>query len=76
MSWPGFEPTPELEFVAETTTPQDNQLNFEACAKSKYSKLQQRCFSLRKLNLLHLDKTIMQLFYQSILQSVLTFLSC
>ena len=38
----------------------DNQLKFYTCTKSKYSKLQQRLFFLRKLNSFYVDKTILQ----------------
>ena len=47
------------------------RMKFDACAKSEYSKLQQRLFFLRKLNSFYVDKTILQLFYQSVVQSIL-----
>ena len=51
----------------------DNQLIFDKCAKSKYKKLQQRLFFLRKLNSSHVDRTILQMFYKSALQSIITY---
>ena len=40
----------------------NNQLKFDSCAKSKFNKLQQRLFFLRKLNSFNVDRAILQLF--------------
>ena len=51
----------------------DNKLNWYAQAKAVRGKGRQRLYFLRKLKQCRVDETIMKLFYQSIIQSVLTF---
>ncbi|KAK0146750.1 RNA-directed DNA polymerase from mobile element jockey [Merluccius polli] len=51
----------------------DDKLKFEICTTSKVNKLQQRMFFLRKLNYFQVDCTILELFYKTVLQSVLSF---
>ncbi len=48
-------------------------MSFNQCAQNKCKKLQQRMFFLRKLRDFRLDCSILQLFYQSLLQSILSF---
>ena len=52
----------------------DNRLSWSAHAKAVKKKASQRLYFLRKLNECRVDRTIMQVFfYQSVIQSVLTF---
>ncbi|KAK0146668.1 RNA-directed DNA polymerase from mobile element jockey [Merluccius polli] len=51
----------------------DDKLCFNHCAQTKCKKLQQRMLFLRKLNDFRLDSSILQLFYKSLLQSILSF---
>ncbi len=51
----------------------DSQLKFNDLAMSKYRKLQQRLFFLRRLSYFRIDRRILQMFYKTVLQSVLTF---
>lgn len=51
----------------------DDQLRFDKCASVKVKKLQQRMFFLRKLCSFNVDTCILELFYKSVLQSVLSF---
>lgn len=46
------------------------RMSFNQCAQNKCKTLQQRMFFLRKLNDFRLDCSILQLFYQSLLQSI------
>ena len=51
----------------------DDQLKFDKCAASKVKKLQQRMFFFRKLRSFNVETCILELFYKSVLQSVLSF---
>lgn len=51
----------------------DDQLTFDANTKYTVRKLQQRLFFLRKLNSFNIDKTILEMFYITVVQSVLSF---
>ena len=51
----------------------DNKLTWEEQAKSVNSKINKRMFFLRKLNSFHVDKTILELFYSSVIQSIICF---
>ena len=51
----------------------DDQLKFNECAIVKVKKLQQRMFFLRKLKSFNVDCHVLQLFYKTILQSILSF---
>jgi len=51
----------------------DSKLSFESNAVAVCKKAQQRLFFLRKMNTFGVCKTLMTLFYQCFIQSVLTF---
>ena len=51
----------------------DDHLKFSVCAQSKSNKLQQRLFFLRKLNHFRVESCILLMFYNTVLQSVLSF---
>ena len=51
----------------------DDQLKFDKYSKSIYSKLNQRLYFLRKLYSFRIDNTILDMFYKTIVQSVLSF---
>uniref|UniRef100_A0A671TU97 Reverse transcriptase domain-containing protein n=1 Tax=Sparus aurata TaxID=8175 RepID=A0A671TU97_SPAAU len=51
----------------------DNKLTFKECAQNKTKKLQKRMFFLRKLKHFQIDSCFLQMFYKSLLQSVLSF---
>ena len=51
----------------------DDQLNWNRNTETIYSKANQRLYFLRKLKKFHVDRSILRLFYQSLIQSVLTF---
>ena len=51
----------------------DDRLSFTEHAKLTKSKAHQRLFFLRKLNKFNVDNTILQLFYNSVIQSILSF---
>ena len=51
----------------------DDKFNFNLNVQSVYKKIHSRVFFLRQLRKYHLDKSILQLFYSSIIQSVITF---
>ena len=51
----------------------DDKLTFSDHVKLSKSKAHQRLFFLRKLKKFHVDTTIMQFFYHSVIQSILTF---
>ena len=51
----------------------DNKLKWEKQAKEVSKKINKRMFFLRKLNYFHVDKTILELFYTSTIQSIITF---
>ena len=51
----------------------DNKLKWDKQAKEVSKKINKRMFFLRKLNYFHVDKTILELFYTSTIQSIITF---
>ena len=51
----------------------DDQLKFDKYSKSIYSKLNQRLYFLRKLYSFRIDNTILDMFYKTTVQSVLSF---
>ena len=51
----------------------DSKLTFEANCESVCKEGHQRLFCLRKVNFLHIDKSIMTLFYHAVIESVLSF---
>ena len=51
----------------------DDKLNWVSNGKRIYAKAQQRLYFLRKLNDFHVDKVIMNLFYKSVVESVIAF---
>ena len=52
-------------------------MNFDECTKTKVKKMHQRMFFLRKLKSFHVDRCVLQMFYKSVLQSILSFgLTC
>ena len=51
----------------------DNKLTWVEQAKSVSSKINKRMFFLRKLNSFHVDKTILELFYSSVINSIICF---
>ena len=51
----------------------DEELKFDINTKCKIGKLQQRLFFLRKLNSFGIQSTILEMFYTTIIQSVLSF---
>ena len=53
----------------------DNELSWKDQCQSLYAKAQQRMYFLRKLNSFHVDRTILMLFYKSVIESVMLF-SC
>ena len=53
----------------------DNKLSWADQCKTVVSKSQQRMYFLRKLRSFHVDRTILRLFYKSVIESVLLF-SC
>ena len=53
----------------------DNRLTWADQCKAVLSKSQQRMYFLRKLKAFHVDRTILRLFYESVIESVLLF-SC
>ena len=54
-------------------TTKTNTLDWTENVNALTKKGNQRLYFLRKLNSLHIDKTILVLFYQSLIQSLLTF---
>ena len=60
----------EYKYLGSTIT---NTLDWTKNTQVHYKKANQRMYFLRTLNNLHVDKTIQVLFYQSLIQSVLTF---
>ena len=50
-----------------------NKINIIAICKRRYMKCQQRFYYLRKLRSFNIDNIILSIFYQSCIQSVLTF---
>ena len=50
----------------------ENKLNWSSNIKRLYGKSQQRLYFLRKLHALNVDRTIMKLFYMSVVQSIFT----
>ena len=53
----------------------DNELSWKDQCQSLYAKAQQRMYFLRKTNSFHVDRTILRLFYKSVIESVMLF-SC
>ena len=51
----------------------DNKLKWDKQAKEVSKKINKRMFFLRKLNYFHVDKTILELFYTSTIQSIISF---
>ena len=51
----------------------DNQLNWKSNTKTIFKRANQRMYFLRKLKSFKVDDTILKLFYQSTIQSVVTF---
>ena len=54
----------------------DNKLDWDLHASNVHSKMSQRLFCLRKLNYFHIDKTLLFLFYSSVIESLLMFCFC
>ena len=54
----------------------DNQLNWSPHLKILISKINQRMFFVRKLNCFKVDKTLISLFYQSVIQYLISFCIC
>ena len=51
----------------------DDQFNFTLNVQAIYKKIHSRVFFLRQLRKFHLNESIIQLFYSSVIQSVITF---
>ncbi len=51
----------------------DDKLNWNKNTQVVFGKVMQRMFFLRKLKQFNVDKTILHLFYQSVIQSIVTF---
>ena len=51
----------------------NNKLTFKECGQNKTKKLQKRMFFLRKLKQFQIDSCLFQIFYKTLLQSVLSF---
>ena len=51
----------------------DNKLNWHAHVDVLCNKLNTRLFFLKKLKSFHVNKSILKMFYQSLVQSVITF---
>ena len=51
----------------------DDQLNWYSQSKSVLTKMNQRMYFMRKLNSFHVDPTLISLFYQSCVLSIITF---
>ena len=62
----------DIEIVTEYT---DSHLNWNVNTQTLCSKANRRIYFLRKLKLFNIDRDIMMMFYQSAIQSVITF-SC
>ena len=54
----------------------NNQLDWHSHASTVISKINQRMHFVRKLNFFKIDKTLISLFYQSIINSVISFCIC
>ena len=54
----------------------DNKLDWDLHASNVHSKMSQRLFCLRKLNYFNIDKTLLFLFYSSVIESLLMFCFC
>ena len=49
----------------------DDKLNWNAHAKTVLKKLNSRLYFLRKLNLFHVEKMLLSLFYKTMLESIM-----
>ena len=54
----------------------NNKLDWTVHTSSVISKINQRMFFVRKLNYFKVDKTLISLFYQSVIQSIISFCIC
>ena len=54
----------------------NNKLDWSIHASKVISKINQRMFFVRKLNHFHVDKTLISLFYQAVVQSLISFCIC
>ena len=54
----------------------NNRLDWSIHASKVISKINQRMFFVRKLNHFHVDKTLISLFYQAVVQSLISFCIC